>query len=362
MLQEYLVLGRYPQLTTARHPETGAASLRAEFLLHGQSWEAALERSFVALRDKKHWSCVIQTEEQSNFIFRTFVRFEAAVHDLLKMRFTTYPLRLLELLLDPRSLEPTPAAQEAALQLLTSKACMLDSYSLHVRDSFASVEALLGADCQAMLRVVLQTLVGTTFRVETLHSLNLRRLRSRSMSHPIDLADVAVTHVGCTAPLIATVLQQAESEVGRLTKTHKGTQKNQGSGTKQRRGGGGAWRTFVHIEASKEPTHQPLGRNLAERYRALSIEEKKNLELIGRAAAVEHHEGRSAFPLTERAGQKQLQKQQQQQAAASSSVPADVLPALIAGAEPRHREGGWTSINALPSATRPYNYLEFNWG
>ena len=323
-------------------PCTGAANLRASFLRHGQSWEAALEKSLTALRDRKRWSCVLQTEEQSNLIFRSVMRMQASIHDLLKMRFATYPLQLLDLLLDPRDLKKTPEAEEAALQLLTAKTCMLDSFSQHIRASFESPGALLGADCQAILRVVLQTLVGTTFRVETLHSVNLRRLKSRCMTHAISLADVAVTHAGSTAPLIATVLQNTGRDTERSDKKAQGPETRDAKGVKKRRGGGGAWRTYMHLVCAKEGTHQPFQKDVVQRYNALSVEERKHLQLIGRAASMEHQEGRRAFPPTVQAAQKDLQRQRQQQAA-TSSTQADILSTALVGAAQRRGQAGWKS-------------------
>ena len=270
---------------------------------------AGLEMSFLALRAPLKWSAVLHTEGSSSLVFKSLARTQAAIYDFLIMRYAVYPLKLLELLLDPHSLEPTVEAQIAALQLLSAKPCALDSFSDMIRRKYPSVNSLLGESCQRKLRLALQTVVGTTFKVETLHSVNLRRLKSRSMTHGLAVSDVALTHVGTNTSEIASIfLQKAQRE--RPKQECKVDEKSMATQQSTKGGGGGAWRAFLHIEASKEALKRPFQRQtgLAGRYAALTAGERAHLKAVGKAATAQHRQGHASFPQTARAAMETLRR------------------------------------------------------
>ena len=198
---------------------------------------------------------VTHTEECSNRIFKAFARMQASTFDFLLLRYQRYPFKLIDLLLDPRTLTVTAEAEVAAVELLSAKACSLDAFALHVRTLYSTATALFTPECQVFLRVALQAVVGTTFTVETLHSVNLRRLQSRSMTHSLTVADVALTHAGSSAPSAASVFQPPPIKRERVPPPQP--QDIHRKPPVQRRGGGGAWRAFLHLEAAKRRLKGP---------------------------------------------------------------------------------------------------------
>ena len=268
-----------------------------------------MQESFQTLRHKTAWSCILPTEQNASLVFKTMARVEAAIFDLLLRRYSTYPLRLLDLLLEPRSLEVTEEAEISAVQLLTAPSCCLDTFSEHIRTVFPNVRALMGLQCQALLRVTLQTIVGTTFRVETLHSVNLRRLKARAMSHGITVSDVALTHTAVCAPLSVATLEAHAARRTRKAEKVPSAKKDKGSETEQkRRGGGGSWRAFLHTAVAQEGAKKGFKKaaDFSQQYQNLSVDERRRLKDIGKAATALHREGLDAFPATARAARASL--------------------------------------------------------
>ena len=230
------------------------------------------------------WSCILPTEQNASLVFKTMARVEAAIFDLLLRRYSTYPFRLLDLLLEP--LEVTEEAEISAVQLFTAPSCCLDSFSEHIRTVFPNVRALMGPQCQALLRVTLQTIVGTTFRVEALHSVNLRRLKARAMCHGITVSDVALTHTALSAPLsVATLEAHARRRMRKAEKVRRAEKDEPHEGSHKRRGGGGSWRAFLHTAVAQEGINKSFKRaaNFSQLYRNLSVKKRCRLKEIGRA-------------------------------------------------------------------------------
>ena len=159
------------------------------------------------LRNTRLWECMSHTEAVATQLFQTFARVQAATYDYLLMRTRCYPLRLVDMLAVEQA-----DREEAALALVTAPACTLDKFAQHWRSRHRSVTELLDETVCAELAMILHNVVGTTFCIERAHSCNLRRLKSRTMTHDLTLPDLALPHAGLSVPQSAAALLLEETK------------------------------------------------------------------------------------------------------------------------------------------------------
>ena len=275
--------------------------LRVENLRDGQWWRFALQKSARQLHDPAWWQQVLQTERRANKLFRLSTKFQGLLFDLLWVRYAGWPYRLVDLLSED------PAVQEEGQAcLLSARPCMLDEYSLNFRDAYPTKQDMSSAAAKAELFTVLATLVGTTFDTERLHSTNLRRLKARKQTHRMALHDIALCHMGVAATKVTAAVYKDESLPHMQ---HVPETSNTAKGKKPGRGGGGAWRAFVHIEGqTKLGSGKPDFRELARRYSYLTPDQKRFYQDVGYRGSMVHRHGLPSFPTTVLAAQKQVCK------------------------------------------------------
>ena len=146
-----------------------------------------MQTVFEQVKDEHVWHVLPPTQYWASIVFRLALRPGAFVHQLLHARLKLWPLRVF-LLIHPQQ------GQEVARQLLLAPRCQLDGFCLMLRERYPTEALLLGAECRALMSVVAQHIMTTSWHVERLHSKNARRLRSRCHTHDMDAGTVAVMH------------------------------------------------------------------------------------------------------------------------------------------------------------------------
>ena len=254
------------------------------------------------------------------------------MHETFVLKYTWYPYKLIELLSKDLFTQHTAVAE-----LLTAPSCTLDEYTASILSKWPDHESLVSNDCQSHIALVLGQIMATTFSTERLHSRTGRLSKHRHMTHPASLEELALTCVADGHPRWARALvhgvhsrKNGENAVEAAAKqTHDGDEKVK---QRKKKGGGGAWRAYLHMAAQRDSAQK--GRLnfkvLAERYQALSEEEREQLASMGREAAEIHKTGGHSFPKTHKA----VAKEQRRQARGSHNLEdhpgsASLLPAFL---------------------------------
>ena len=312
------------QLTCCAHLISGdemtSTQLRLHSIRHGTHWVEAIKVSAKDLSTASLWENVLEpTEREANWLFKTALRVQGLTFDMLLLRYQAWPFRLLDLLQADDC-----ERQVAAVELLSARDCVLDNYSRWVRRRFPTVLQLIGTDCVTEITVALESLLCTTYATERLHSANLRRAFARRMTHAMSVSDIALAHVGFTAPHGGGLFRPDEAE--KRDDNRKPTKEVTETQGKRRRGGGGAFRAFTHVWAQETEEHGRTSfSESARRYKNLSQEEHARFKELGEEATRNHRLGFQAFPLTRK---HVLQKMQKQGSLASSRLGG---PQLIDG-------------------------------
>ena len=262
----------------------GQSSLPASALRSGRWWWAALQSQAAKLEDSPMWLMLPATETSSSLVFKTFVRVMASIFDLLIARFRTYPLRLLDLLSSDEH-----ERDLAITEFLSAPPCVLDDFSAYFKKTHPTAEALKDTANMFPLRVLMTQV----------HSRNLRRQRARTMTHNIELSELGLGLVARSMPPLLVPLHQHEMKKNKEI----GDDNDVSSTKKMSKGGGGAWRAFVHSHGQLRPSQpRPVKvvdmRSLGQRYAELTEADKEVYRAAGRVATMRHADGLQAFPST----------------------------------------------------------------
>eukprot|EP00971_Amphidinium_carterae_P326247 6456931-Amphidinium_carterae.4 len=268
----------------------GACKLR----VHDFS-DASLAASVLQLQSRMYrvdswWHSAPHTQHAASDIFRLTARSAGIIYANVLLRFSGYPYRLAEMV------RPGDAQDEACAAFLRARPCMLDVFSQELRNDFPTMEALKSDECQAMIRCGLEALDMTTFSTERLHSQNARRILSRKMTHPLCVDQVSVFHAGMAAPDFAQDFHDVEFAVAKSQRPAS-TSVNENAG-KKRRGGGGAYRAYLHLRSQTDAPGYRSRFNKHEEYRNLDAEAKRRCIELGKHATALHRSGQPAFPKT----------------------------------------------------------------
>ena len=204
-------------------------------------------------------------------------------------------------------LESGDAREQAIAEYLSAPSCLLDEFSQDFRRRHGTPESLRDDEARAELQLLFSTLIGNTFETERLHSKNLRQKRSRVMTHGADINDIGVNHTAWCAPHMAESLctQAFGRRQSARTCKKKGNSIAALESAKRvqkkvlRCGGGGAWRTFVHMESRQRSSEALTQKNelrpgrvlragLGRKYRQLTAAQRRRLNVLGRRATFMH--------------------------------------------------------------------------
>eukprot|EP00971_Amphidinium_carterae_P277381 5504964-Amphidinium_carterae.8 len=242
------------------------------------------------------WPLQGDTEKQRTKLFATALRSPATVHHLLSVRLAGYPFRVFALLDDDfRTLA-------SAKSMLETPQCLLDPLTKHLFEQYSTPEALCSNDdFLQTLSAIAFLLIGTTFSTERTHSSNSRRAKAAAQTNVKPVEALALAHVAKTRPLWLQTKPEEEflpRKIGRPRKQSgqlhavENAQDNNNAlagnigethevlHPKQRRGGGGAWRAYIHHQVHVLNQRADF-KALAEEYRSLSPEELQWYRAMG---------------------------------------------------------------------------------
>ena len=169
----------------------------------------------------------------------------ATIFQQVTLRVQGFPFRLLKLLVD--------ASPEIAQEILDTPACLLDELSSSLLRKYNTSELLrLDTDLKQTLFAFSHMVLGTTFTTERLHSKHSRR--NRSDTHAKTLDQFALLHSTWLGPdcFLPPSDARPKGPIGRPRKSSKVDNAVTAScpsdqpKPKKRKGGGGAWRAFIH--------------------------------------------------------------------------------------------------------------------
>ena len=260
---------------------TGAREWRALHLHQERDLNDFFQTAMVNLHDKNLWQLehVLDTEEYRSLVFTAAVRGPATMFQQVTLRVRGFPFRLLQLLV-----ENTP---EHAETILKTPQCLLDGLSLSLLRKY-NTAALLCNDTD--LRQILSTLghlvLCTTYTTERLHSKHSRR--NRPDTHAKTLEQFALVHSTWLGPSFSTTPPHARAK-GKTGRPRKEMKEQVASDIphnpkpKRRKGGGGAWRAYIHHRCE-----QGAAANFAtmrDEYRNLTEQQLQFYREIGRLGA-----------------------------------------------------------------------------
>ena len=180
-----------------------------------------------------------------------------------------------------------------AMAFLSTPRCGLDAFSQVFQEEFGTVVALASERCQQILHMLLRELELSTYSTERLHSSNSRRARARYATHSLTVPQMAVAQSEgipqCCRPFAKL---QASTDVS-ASKGQKRKRLEAGATDRKKRGGGGAWRAWLHVHGQgtgKIDWHQQ-----SLDYQACGDEEWNRMQEIGKQATILNRTGR-AFP------------------------------------------------------------------
>ena len=156
--------------------------------------------------------------------------------------------------------------------------CMRDWLCQVILEKFPQPDDITSAECLAILESLATMIDCDIAEIESRHAQTRDFCLGRARGWPENLESVACRFL-CR--------RHGETQPS-ATKRMKPTQR-------KRRGGGGAWRTFVHVRCKGKKFGRAGVKQLAAEYRLLSAEEKDKYKKIGAAATVTHRAGHKAF-------------------------------------------------------------------
>ena len=256
-------------------------------MLRGEMLDAMMRDTVAKFLDSS-WSQAPDTETSRSQLFEICTRPASVVFQLLRARLQIFPYRLMALL-ESRTLA-------TARELLAIPVCMRDELATYFLDKYPTPELLANSDdAWQSLHAMASTLECTTFAVECLHAGNTRRSKSVTHTHRKHLSNVALHHAACAAPAVLGRPLPQSSQPRKKTRGRPRKRKlaacandedegndelESGAPALKRRGGGGAWRAFVHHQVHHLGEPCDFGA-LAVRYRMLEDGERDFYEQLG---------------------------------------------------------------------------------
>ena len=164
---------------------TGRRDFRVVELAKTRPSSTTLTSTAALLRDDSLCQFLSRTHAHLSEVWCAMVRAGACVFQLVHAPLKVYPTRLF-LLVD--------GAADTAQAFLDTPECCLDEVSLKFRALHPTVPDLLGSRAQEKLKMLSHHIVANTFKTETFHSKNARRVQTRYNTRAIDLPFLATSH------------------------------------------------------------------------------------------------------------------------------------------------------------------------
>ena len=263
--------------------ETPKRSYRLSELAAGASDDRFFQRVGLLLWSEGLWSTMppaFHTFEKRAVVFQLVSRMGCAFNRLLAARHRSFPVKLFLLLADP----------SAAAELRAIPDCMLDPWSLRLRQRFPSLE---GPELMQVLHTVACRTPVDVSHIEALHA-SIRRMLflKSSQTHPLSLADLSAQWTFQQYRSIKKYqkpsFQPRTQGQSARRKARSRLRKATHGQAKQARGFGGAWRAWMRTQGRKRPDAAAVGdtgRRYQEAKRARTPE-FIDAERAGRAATL----------------------------------------------------------------------------
>ena len=238
----------------------------------GEDFKAFLGNSWTVFMSETLWKDYSQTERFRSDLFKNVFRPASVVWQLAIRRCQGYPYKLFRFLSSNNADFQQAFANEV---LHETPSCMLDSWTRSFLSIHDTIEKLCSPEAQQILTLVAVAACGSTYSTERLHSCNLRRAKSR-LTHAPDIQHLGLGHMGSSGPpWLPSLLETAPS-----ARPRGRPRKNK---VAKRRGGGGAWRAFCHMQMGGQSFSKETVQALAEAYHKLSPEQKQIYVEMGKA-------------------------------------------------------------------------------
>ena len=148
------------------------------------------------------WTSVTVTQLDVSWCWKTLLRPMSAVFQLVQHELNTFPLKIFELV---------GGSEDDAGSFLATPACVLDDFGLHFRRLYDTVDKILAQEAQQTLTAIATLAETNTFKTESFHSMNSRKLSSRRHTHAMTLPVLAVDHLAVAAPSWLTEAEKAQA-------------------------------------------------------------------------------------------------------------------------------------------------------
>ena len=262
----------------ALHVE-GRPYFHIAFLQSQEPFLSALRQGLRQICEASLWNNLVETEELRSDVWRTCCRPMAVIWQLLLLRLREWPFELFALL--------NNRSERLARELLDERDCLKDAWTRHMMTLLDSPQKLISEPCTQLLSAMATLLQGSTYGTERLHSVNLRRSKTRVHSRRMSIAEIAKKHASFAAPpwLFPHVLQDpAQQKSGKKRGRPRKAEQEEGAPVpkKRRLGAGGAFRAFIHVKARSQQLNVELCAELAE-YRQLTPDQKAYYIRLGEA-------------------------------------------------------------------------------
>ena len=218
----------------------------------------------------------IETEHFRTSLARASSLQAAAIWEKLTFPFSIFPWKLFKML-------RRDSDEHDANDILGAAPCVRGDFVNSLLLTYDSAQKLVSEEFKQVLALICSLCQGCTYATERLHSKNLRRSRLRTAAPRTALSVLALCHTGYSGPSWARHLRvRAPAGVakkrGRPSKPVTGVKGSMGRPRKKqkhvgKRGGGGAWRSFLHANL-KGLFNRDLMQRLRRDYLQLSDEER----------------------------------------------------------------------------------------
>ena len=250
-----------------------ARQLRVVDMQAGRHTSLFLQSTWRNFRDRLLWKRFPQTESFRSKLLRLTMRPAATFHQLLVQRLRHCPYLLFSIL-GARDDRERHAIASACLQ---TPFCLRDEFSLRFMQKYDSEESLVSLEARQILQLMAKKIQLTTYSSERGHSRNLRRAKSKPMTHRPQVSQLALAHSGCAAPITYSPgeEQACSKKRGRPAQTLL-----EKPGPKKP---GGSWRAFLHCNLGGQRMTAKNVSSLAQSYQTLSEAERQRYNQIGLA-------------------------------------------------------------------------------
>eukprot|EP00971_Amphidinium_carterae_P073614 1455615-Amphidinium_carterae.5 len=274
----------------AKHSHLGFRDFRYTVLTSGGLVEASLMESMAIFKDTRVWAQFFDTEAFRSRRLKLLFRQAGVIFQLVHSKTQGFPYKLFTLL----GCTPHELQQTATDLLQNTSSCLFDSWTASFLRIYDTVAKLTSVEALLVLEMVARRAMGSTFTTEALHSKNLRRALARNLTYKPDLGHLALTHAASACPSWTREgvdSFHSQRRRGRPTKPEapKDSAIDNNDATvphkRQRTGGGGAWRAFLHSRLAGTKMTADRLRDMSTEYAGLSVAERSHFTEMGRQGA-----------------------------------------------------------------------------